>query len=224
MALGALLDAGADVDEVRALVGRARRATGWPLDAETTQRAGLRATRAWSTRPRTVTTHAPSPTWRSLIAAAPLPERVAARALAVFTALAEAEGDLHGTAPADVHFHEVGALDAIVDVVGHLRRPRGPRRRRGAHQPGVGRPRHAVARAHGELPNPAPATLALLATAGIAVTGLASDVELTTPTGAALLAGLAAALRAAAGHDPRGGGLRRRQPRHHRAGPTSCRW
>ena len=191
MTLGALLDAGADVDQVRALIGRLG-VSGWRLDAEPTQRAGLRATRALvhapedRAHPRTFADVA------QLLEAARLPERIAGRALAVFTALAEAEGGLHGTAPADVHFHEVGALDAIVDVVGTcaaLEVLGVDEVRTSPVSVGLGR----VSSAHGELPNPAPATLALLAAAGIAVTGVASAVELATPTGAALLAGLGAA-------------------------------
>ena len=191
MTLGALLDAGADVDQVRGLIGRLG-VPGWRLDAETTQRAGLRATRALVHTPEDLDHPRTFADLARLIDAAQLPERVAARALAVFTALAEAEGGLHGAAPADVHFHEVGALDAIVDVVGTcaaLEILGVDEVRTSPVSVGLGRGRSA----HGELPNPAPATLALLATAGIAVIGLASDVELATPTGAALLAGLAVA-------------------------------
>ena len=94
--------------------------------------------------------------------------------------------------PADeVHFHEVGALDAIVDVVGTcaaLELLDVDEVRTSPVTVGLG----TVRSAHGELPNPAPASLALLAAAGITVTGVASPVELATPTGAALLAGLAA--------------------------------
>ena len=117
MALGALLDAGADVDEVRDVIARLP-VSGWDLRAEVVQRAGLRATRAVVHAPEDPDHHRTFADLRGLLAGAGLPDRVRARALAVFTALAEAEGRLHGV-PADaVHFHEVGALDAIVDVVG----------------------------------------------------------------------------------------------------------
>ncbi len=189
MALGALLDAGADVDEVRGVVARLP-VSGWELRAEVVQRAGLRATRAVVHAPEDPDHHRTFSDLRELLAGADLPHRVRARSLAVFTALAEAEGRLHGV-PADaVHFHEVGALDAIVDVVGTCAALELLDVEEVCTSPvtvGLG----TVRAAHGSLPNPAPASLALLAAAGIPVTGIATPVELTTPTGAALLAGLA---------------------------------
>jgi len=188
MALGALLDAGADIDEVRAVVGRLP-VSGWDLRAEAVQRAGLRATRAVIHAPEDPDHHRTFADLRALLAAADLPDRVRARALAVFTVLAEAEGRLHGVPADDVHFHEVGALDAIVDVVGTcaaLELLDVDEIRTSPVTVGLG----TVRSTHGELPNPAPASLALLAAAGIAVTGVGSPVELATPTGAALLAGL----------------------------------
>jgi pyridinium-3,5-bisthiocarboxylic acid mononucleotide nickel chelatase len=190
MALGALLDAGADVDEVRDMIAGVP-VSGWGLRAEVVQRAGLRATRAVVHAPEDPDHHRTFSDLRDLLAGADLPDRVRARTVAVFTALADAEGRLHGV-PADaVHFHEVGALDAIVDVVGTcaaLELLDVDEVRTSPVTVGLG----SVRAAHGELPNPAPASLALLAAAGIPVTGVASAVELTTPTGAALLAGLAA--------------------------------
>lgn len=190
MALGALLDAGADVDEVRDVIARLP-VSGWDLRTEVVQRAGLRATRAVVHAPEDPDHHRTFSDLRGLLAGADLPDRVRARAVSVFTALAEAEGRLHGV-PADaVHFHEVGALDAIVDVVGTcaaLELLDVDEVRTSPVTVGLG----TVRAAHGELPNPAPASLALLAAAGIPVTGLASPIELATPTGAALLAGLAA--------------------------------
>lgn len=189
MALGALLDAGADVDEVRAVIARLP-VSGWDLRAEVVQRAGLRATRAVVHAPEDPDHHRTFSDLRELLAGADLPGRVRARSLAVFTALAEAEGRLHGV-PADaVHFHEVGALDAIVDVVGTcaaLELLDVEEVRTSPVTVGLG----TVRAAHGELPNPAPASLALLTAAGIPVAGIATPVELATPTGAALLAGLA---------------------------------
>ena len=167
MALGALLDAGADVDEVRDVIARLP-VSGWDLRAEVVQRAGLRATRAVVHAPEDPDHHRTFADLRGLLAGAGLPDRVRARALAVFTALAEAEGRLHGV-PADaVHFHEVGALDAIVDVVGtcaalelldvderphqsrHGRPRHGPGRPRRAAQPG---PRVARPPGHGRHPD-----------------------------------------------------------------------
>jgi uncharacterized protein (TIGR00299 family) protein len=112
------------------------------------------------------------------------------RARSTFAELAGVEGRLHGVPPEDVHFHEVGALDAIVDVIGvaaALDSLGVDRIVAGPVHVGTG----TVHAAHGRLPNPAPATIALLAHRGLTVVGEDIDVELTTPTGAALLAALA---------------------------------
>jgi uncharacterized protein (TIGR00299 family) protein len=127
---------------------------------------------------------------RALLDAAQLPERVHQRASAVFERLAAVEGAIHGVDPDDVEFHEVGSLDAIVDVVGTCAalEDLGVDEVRSAPVTvGVGTARSA----HGILPNPAPAVVALLAAAAAPVQGVDVPMELTTPTGAALLAGLA---------------------------------
>jgi pyridinium-3,5-bisthiocarboxylic acid mononucleotide nickel chelatase len=100
------------------------------------------------------------------------------------------EGRIHGVEPDDVEFHEVGSLDAIVDVVGTCAalEDLGVDEVRSAPVTvGVGTARSA----HGVLPNPAPAVVALLAGAAAPVQGVDVPMELTTPTGAALLAALA---------------------------------
>ena len=188
MVLGALLDAGADLDAVRDTVGRLG-VDGWALERETVQRAGLQATRAVVHAPEDHAHPRAFGEIHSLVGAADLPPRVRARALDVFERLAAVEGRLHGVPVDEVHFHEVGALDAIVDVVGScaaLELLEVDEVRTSPVTVGLGH----VQTAHGVLPNPAPATLALLAEAGIAVSGLNSAVELATPTGAALLAAL----------------------------------
>jgi uncharacterized protein (TIGR00299 family) protein len=119
-----------------------------------------------------------------------LPEPVAARAKAVFRRLAEAEAIVHGIGVEEVHFHEVGALDAIVDIVGVCA---------GLHALGVTQLYAGAlplgegwaATAHGRIPLPAPATLALLAAAHAPTRPAPGAGELVTPTGAALLAELA---------------------------------
>jgi uncharacterized protein (TIGR00299 family) protein len=189
MLLGALLDAGADLDEVRAAIS-ALDVPGWELDAERTPRAGLVATRAIVVAGGDAGHHR---TWSDidhLLKRADLPPRVRDRARGTFAELAGVEGRLHGVPPEDVHFHEVGALDAIVDVIGvaaALDSLAVDRIVAGPVHVGTG----TVYAAHGRLPNPAPATIALLAQRGLTVVGEDIDVELTTPTGAALLAALA---------------------------------
>ncbi len=188
MALGSLVDAGADLDEVRALLDRLPLG-GWAVEAEAVLRCGIAATK--------VHVHAEEGTVvrtaahiAALVEEARLPQRVSARSLAVFAALAEAEGKLHRRPAAQVHFHEVGGLDAIVDVVGTcaaLEVLDIDEVQASTVVTGTG----MIRSAHGMLPNPAPAVVALLASVGAPTTGLDVGVELTTPTGAALLAALA---------------------------------
>ncbi|MDO4561154.1 MAG: LarC family nickel insertion protein [bacterium] len=113
-----------------------------------------------------------------------LPEKVRADVLAVYALIAEAEGKVHGRPVSEVHFHEVGALDAVADIAGvslllHEIAPAWV----------VASPVHVgsghVRCAHGVLPVPAPATMELLR--GVPIYGGAVRGELCTPTGAALL-------------------------------------
>ncbi|MGA2556635.1 MAG: nickel pincer cofactor biosynthesis protein LarC [Verrucomicrobiota bacterium] len=128
---------------------------------------------------------------KELISAAALSPWVKQKALAVFQRVADAEGKIHGLPPAEVHFHEVGAVDSIIDIVGGC-----------AALDLLGRPRVLAAEAvegtgwidcaHGRFPIPAPATLEILAARRIPLTQCAEPQELITPTGAALLAEFAA--------------------------------
>ena len=105
-------------------------------------------------------------------------------ALAVFGRLAKAEGKIHGKKPAEVHFHEVGATDSIADIVGcclALRQLNVAGVSVGPLPCGIG----IIQCAHGAMPNPAPATLELLA--GMEISQTDEPFELVTPTGAALL-------------------------------------
>ncbi|MGE3308540.1 MAG: nickel pincer cofactor biosynthesis protein LarC [Limisphaerales bacterium] len=124
---------------------------------------------------------------RALIAASSLSEWVRSRAIAVFHRIAVAEGRIHDRPPEEVHFHEVGAIDSIVDVVGAcvaLEALGCPRVTASSVVEGTG----FVRCAHGRMPLPAPATLEILAVRGIAITQCDEPSELVTPTGAALLA------------------------------------
>jgi len=135
--------------------------------------------------------HRPYRVIRDLLTAAPLPERVKTRAQRVFRALAEAEAQVHGTAVDDIEFHEVGALDAIADVVGcclALEQLGIDRVIATALLPGNG----SVRCAHGRMPVPVPAVAAMLARTGAPHRQIAEDTgELTTPTGCALVTALA---------------------------------
>ncbi|NER28128.1 MAG: nickel pincer cofactor biosynthesis protein LarC [Symploca sp. SIO1C4] len=125
-----------------------------------------------------------------LIIAAELPERVCQWSLAVFRRLAEAEGAVHGIAPEQVHFHEVGATDAIVDIVGTclgLDWLEIDQLYCSALPTGGG----TVWTQHGWLPVPVPATLKLWETRQVPVYSNGIERELVTPTGAALAVTLA---------------------------------
>ncbi len=185
MALGSLVDAGADIPEVVTLLERLP-LSGWGLEVEPVLRGGIAASRAVVTVDDDVVvrTHAHIV---GLIEEARLPDRVAHRALSTFAVLAEAEGRLHRRPTDQVHFHEVGGHDTIIDVVGTaaaLEVLAIDEVRASPVATGLG----MVRAAHGLLPNPAPAVVALLE--GVPTWGRNVPVELTTPTGAALLAAL----------------------------------
>ena len=184
MALGSLIDAGADVDEVRALLDRLV-LPGWELRVEEGLRGGIACSRVVVGGDDVVVrTHAAI---AALIEDAALPTRVAERALAAFRALAEVESALHRRPVDQVHFHEVGGHDAVVDIVGTaaaLEVLGVDVVTASAIATGTG----TVRSAHGWLPNPAPATVRLLR--GIPTYGRDVQIELTTPTGAALVSTL----------------------------------
>jgi uncharacterized protein (TIGR00299 family) protein len=192
MLLAALVDAGADFDGILAGLGRL------PVDdvrltERVVRRHGLRARQVVVEAPET--RHARHlPEILELIAAAALPDRAARFATAVFGRLAEAEAAVHGIEPARVHFHEVGALDAIVDIVGCAL---------GLDALGLLEAEVTVSpiavgggtvtAAHGRLTVPPPAVLELLTAAAAPVAAHPAARELCTPTGAALLVTLAGA-------------------------------
>jgi pyridinium-3,5-bisthiocarboxylic acid mononucleotide nickel chelatase len=124
---------------------------------------------------------------KKLIEDSPLSSWVKQKAVAVFERIAVAEGKIHGLSPEKVHFHEVGAVDSIVDIVG------GCIGLELLGKPGVVASRVTdgngwVDCAHGRFPIPAPATLEILAARGVSVTQCNEPHELVTPTGAALVA------------------------------------
>ncbi|RKP58156.1 nickel pincer cofactor biosynthesis protein LarC [Cohnella endophytica] len=123
-----------------------------------------------------------------MIESSSLPERVKARSLSIFRLIAEAEGKIHGMDPADVHFHEVGAMDSIVDVIGVCLALESLDIGEIIVSPvptGTGRLRMA----HGLYPIPAPATAELLR--GVPLSSFTAQGELTTPTGAGIVKALA---------------------------------
>jgi uncharacterized protein (TIGR00299 family) protein len=186
MLLGALIDAGADLvavqETVDAVLGESVR-----LACEPVTRAGQHASRL---SVEVIARDVPVRDWRSiehLIATAELPSAVRGRALATFQRLAEAEAKVHHVPLDDVHFHEVGALDSIADIVGvaaALHSLHIDSLSAGPVAVGSGR----VQGAHGDLGVPVPAVVELAAGWKIFAGGVG---ELTTPTGMALLSALA---------------------------------
>jgi pyridinium-3,5-bisthiocarboxylic acid mononucleotide nickel chelatase len=189
MALASLLDAGADLDQVTAGLEKIP-LSGWHLKAVKTKRFGLAATHVQVDLDPGQ--EGVSRTWATIRAALDeadgLPERARRRAQAVFYRLAAAEGRIHGLPTEEVHFHEVGGLDALVDVVGTCLALEALDVASVFASP-VALGSGTVKSAHGLLPVPAPAVVEILKHAP--VHGTAQPAELTTPTGAALLAALA---------------------------------
>ncbi len=193
MILGALLDAGLSPRDLRRELGKIG-ISGYTLDVESTGQHGLHGTRAIVT----VADDAPTRDWtaiRDLLESSALDNGVREVALSVFGRLAQAEAKVHQQDVATVHFHEVGGVDAIVDIVGACI---------GLALLGIervfsGPPRlgSGFARSqHGIVPVPAPATAELLARAAAptlsgAPPAEAPEGELLTPTGAAILTTLA---------------------------------
>lgn len=188
MLLGALVDAGAPLESVQAAVD-ALTPEAIRLSTEEVRRGGLRATRVNVETAASTTRR----TWadiRALLGAGEIADDVRSSATAAFARLAEAEARVHGVAPDDVHFHEIGALDAIADVVGVAAGFAALGLDALQASPvalGSGR----VRTAHGTLPVPPPAVVELLR--GVPTFGGDATDELATPTGAALLTTFATA-------------------------------
>lgn len=192
MTLGAIIDAGLPL---AALIDGLRNALpaldGYEIVAERVSQHGIGGTRVSvildPARPQ------PQRPWRAIRAMleeSTLPAPARANALTIFAALARAEAQIHDTTVEDVHFHEVGAVDSIVDIAGAAL---------GLHLLGVEEiycsplsdGRGFTHSQHGIIPIPAPATLALLAAAGAPLREAPTERELVTPTGAAIVAALA---------------------------------
>ncbi|MBU0515361.1 MAG: nickel pincer cofactor biosynthesis protein LarC [Proteobacteria bacterium] len=182
MFLAALIDAGADVDVVRDAV-RALGLGGVEVLTSRDTRGGIAGTRVEIKYAAGVEGHRHWDDIRRLIEDSSLGEAVKTRAVSIFFRLAEAEAAVHGVEVERVHFHEVGAVDSIVDIVGAaaLVEALGDLEVTCSPLP-LGR--GFVDTAHGRLPLPAPATARLLQ--GAPVIGDPAPVELVTPTGAAL--------------------------------------
>ncbi|MDB4907964.1 MAG: hypothetical protein JWO05_2748 [Gemmatimonadetes bacterium] len=183
MTLGALLDLGLDPEWLKGLPALLE-LEGVSVQVSDVLRAGIACRKVdFEIPPQPHGRHLRH--LRAMIAKAAVPERVRERADRAFTLIAEQEATIHGTTVEKVHLHEVGAVDAILDVVGSIwgfEQLGVERIFCGAMQVGEG----FVTAAHGVMPVPAPATLRILE--GIRIRpGPVGSGELVTPTGAALV-------------------------------------
>ncbi len=196
MTMAALVDAGADQMMIAEIVGRLD-LHGCALTFEAVTRCGIAATQAHVVvhdehdhDDHADAGHRGYRSIRDLIDAADLPERVRDRAQRTFRMLADVEGSMHRVPVDDVEFHEVGSIDAIVDIVGSCA---------ALESLGVDHivcssitvGEGTVLAAHGQLPNPAPAVTELLARRNAPSRGIDDRKELATPTGVALMCALA---------------------------------
>ena len=186
MLLGALIHAGLDEENLKKALARLN-CTGYTINSSPAEDTSLHGVQFRVTVEESQP-HRNLADIEQIIGTSSLDSTIRDRALAVFRRMAEAEAYIHGCSPGEVHFHEVGAVDAIVDIVGTLI---------GLQELGIERifcsplpvPHGWVRCQHGELPIPAPAVCELLK--GIPAYGVDINQELVTPTGAALVAVLA---------------------------------
>ncbi|HKZ82878.1 MAG TPA: nickel pincer cofactor biosynthesis protein LarC [Anaerolineae bacterium] len=186
MILGALLDAGLDAQALHERL-RGLNLPGWELDVRRVRKHELAATQV------TVVARGESPERtlgdiEALIGNSDLAPAEKPPIAHIFQRLAEAEARVHGCSPAEVHFHEVGAIDAIVDVACAVcgLNLLGVE---AVHASPLPLGRGFTRSAHGRLPLPAPAVVELLR--GVPVIGMETEGETVTPTGAAILTTLA---------------------------------
>jgi len=190
MLLGCLIDSGWSVEQLRRTIESLPLSQiEWAVQVQQVAKKSLRATRVdvlveEGRHQRRLADIS------AMIRESTLPAAVVDRSVAIFTRLAHAEAHVHGTTSDQIHFHEVGAVDAIVDIVASVN---------GLHELGINQLYCSpvplghgwTGSAHGKLPLPAPATLELLAQAHIPTCPAPGPGELLTPTGAAILAELA---------------------------------
>lgn len=187
MTLGALVDAGVDIAYLRDTLARLPM-TGYRLEAQVVKRNGFRGTKV-----DVVIDEAIQPPRRytdivAMISESTLEAAIQQQALEIFRRLGEVEARLHHEPLEAIHFHEVGAVDSIVDVVGAVIGLQALELESVMASP-VNVGHGSVRTAHGLLPVPTPATLELLK--GCPAYAGATRMEMTTPTGAAILTTLA---------------------------------
>lgn len=189
MILGALVDAGLPVETLRSEVAKLK-LPGVDLNSEKVRRGQFMGTRVHVITPQDPHHHRHLSDILSILEKSDLEEAVLTVARRIFERLGEAEAAVHGVPVERIHFHEVGALDTIVDVTGALigLNALGIQE---IHSSAVNLGGGKIQAAHGEMPVPAPGTASLLQ--GVPVYGSPVEAELTTPTGAAIISSVAKA-------------------------------
>ncbi len=193
MIVGALLDAGLDFDTLKENLASLK-IPGCDISADKVRRGALTGTKFTVTAMETNQPHRNLDDILSIIRSAALPGRSAENAEAIFRRLAQAEAKVHGINPSQVHFHEIGAIDSILDIVAAAVGIEilGIEK---VHCSAIPTGRGTIESQHGTLPAPAPATVELLKGAKIAEPADQNRTgELTTPTAAAVLTTLARSL------------------------------
>ena len=208
MLLAGLFDLGIPISAIEAPLNSLGLEGCYRIDVEESRSGGLRGQRVSVTGLEAQPPHRLWSDIRQQIVEAPLPTPLRNRVLAVFTALAEAEATVHGTAVDAVHFHEVGAVDALVDVVGVCAALEQLNPARICCSP-LPAGRGTVRTAHGLLPVPVPAVLELARRYRVPLHNSVDgpDGELVTPTGLALMAVLADDFAAPASFTPANVGI-----------------
>ena len=196
MSLGALIDLGvpaeAVVSELKKLPLK-----DWSFETSRERRGAIEGTRVVIVAKDQP--HRSFSDIRAILSQSGLEPWVKDRSIAVFERIARAEGKVHGIEPARVHFHEVGAVDSIMDIVGTVfcLRYLGIEK---LHASPLPMGRGFVGTQHGTIPLPAPATVSLLS--GVPVYGASMDRELVTPTGAGIISTLAETFGQVPADDP----------------------
>ena len=186
MTLGALVDAGVGIEVLRTQLEKLH-LPGYEITALKVARAGIQATKVHVCLDGKEQPARHLSDIRSIIETSTLSSSIKQKSIRIFERLAQAEAKVHGTTPDKVHFHEVGAVDAIVDIVGSIigLEVLGITNIAGsAINLGSG----TIRTSHGTMPVPAPATAELLK--NIPSYGSSVPFELTTPTGAVILSAL----------------------------------
>lgn len=189
MLLGAFLDCGVDVEYLKEELAKLH-VEGFHIEAEKTVKHGISGTSCHVILEQHEHTHRHLSDIRAILDASTLDQPVKDTAYAIFEKIARAEGRVHGISMNEVHFHEVGALDSIADIIGsaicfHALAPEQ------VYTSAVNVGKGTVKCAHGLIPVPAPATLAIAEGSTIPIYSAHADSETATPTGMAVLSTIA---------------------------------